>query len=360
MPPNFVVVLAPKDLRCYDTRLPNPLVGGSEVGDAKILVIGGAGYVGSHFVHYAAAEGFEVTVLDNLSTGHRDAVRARFVQADLGDRDVIFDHLSRNRHAAIFHFAASCLVGESVVNPQQYYRNNVIAAYDMLEAMRATGHDTIVFSSTCAVYGAPQTLPLREDHPKQPISPYGRTKLTIEWMLEDYHHAYGIRSAALRYFNAAGCEPDAGLGEDHNPETHLIPNVVRYALKLNPELVIFGDDYPTPDGTCIRDYVHVTDLADAHLKALERLKTDDLLKLNLGTGSGFSNLQVVDAVARVTGVDVKPAIGPRRPGDPPELVSDPAAAFSTLDWKPTRSDLEHIVAQVVRWFSDHPRGYDDR
>ncbi|MEW6114780.1 MAG: NAD-dependent epimerase/dehydratase family protein, partial [Thermodesulfobacteriota bacterium] len=199
----------------------------------RILVIGGAGYVGSHFARYALQQGLDVSIADNLSTGHRSALKgSAFFCFDLTEPGALHQHLSQNRYAAIFHFAASCLVGESVERPDLYYRNNLIAAYNMLEAMRATGHDRVIFSSTCAVYGVPQRLPLTEDHPKQPISPYGRTKLAIEWMLEDYHRAYGIRSASLRYFNAAGCEPQDGLGEDHRPETHLIPNVVRYALKL--------------------------------------------------------------------------------------------------------------------------------
>ena len=326
--------------------------------DHRILVIGGAGYVGSHFARFAALAGFDVTVIDNLSTGHPAAVKGhRFLQGDLRDRRFLAGRLAENSYDAIFHFAASCLVGESVERPAKYYENNVISAYNMLEAMRATNHDRVVFSSTCAVYGAPRKLPLREDHPTNPISPYGRTKLTIEWMLEDYYHAYGIRSARLRYFNAAGCEPQDGLGEDHEPETHLIPNVVRFALKLNKELVIFGNDYPTPDGTCIRDYIHVTDLAEAHLKVLDKLDEDPLIKLNLGTGHGYSNLQVVDAVSRVSGQKLEPHIGARRPGDPPELVADASEALRTLGWSASRSDLDKISAEVLQWFAEHPKGY---
>jgi UDP-glucose 4-epimerase len=328
--------------------------------DGKILVIGGAGYVGSHFTRFAVTQGCNVTVLDNLSKGHRSALRGMaFVQADLTDRDSILDHLSRNRYDGIFHFAASCLVGESVIDPSQYYRNNVISAYHMLEAMRATNHDRVVFSSTCAVYGEPMSLPLKEDHPRQPVSPYGRSKLTIEWMLEDYHRAYGIRSASLRYFNAAGCEPRHGLGEDHRPETHLIPNVVRYALGLDKRLVIFGNDYPTRDGTCIRDYIHVSDLAEAHLSAWQALDRMPVIRLNLGTGSGYSNLEVVSTVSRVARVTFEPEFGPRRPGDPPELVADVSEAERLLDWKASRSDLERIASEVLEWFSEHPGGYLD-
>lgn len=326
----------------------------------RILVIGGAGYVGSHFCLFAAKAGFAVTIMDNLSTGHATAVRAaEFFKADLTEAEALRDHLRGNTYDGVFHFAASCLVGESVVDPALYYRNNVIAAFNMLEALRMTGHRRVIFSSTCAVYGEPQYLPLQEDHPKNPISPYGRTKLAIEWMLEDYNRAYGIRSASLRYFNAAGCEPSEGLGEVHDPETHLIPNVVSYALKLNERLVIFGDDYPTPDGTCIRDYIHVTDLADAHVKALAKLDEEPLIRLNLGTGSGLSNLQIVNAVAKQAGTPLHPEFGPRRPGDPPELVADSSRALKMLDWRPSRSNIDRIVAEVLQWQSSHPRGYQE-
>jgi UDP-glucose 4-epimerase len=337
------------------------LQSGERVDNENILVIGGAGYVGSHFAHYALKEGYRVTVADNLSTGHRGAVRdAEFVPLDLLDGNSLQACLAEKRFHTIFHFAASCLVPESVADPSKYYRNNVVAATAMLEAMRATGHDRLVFSSTCAVYGIPQSLPIREDSPKNPSSPYGRTKLAIEWMLEDYHAAYGLRWAALRYFNAAGCEPAVGLGEDHEPETHLIPNVVRHALKPTDRLVVFGSDYPTRDGTCIRDYIHVTDLAEAHIKAMEKLDVSPQIRLNLGTGSGHSNLEVVQAVSRVARVALRPEMGPRRPGDPPELVADPSEAFRLLQWHPSRSDLDKMVQEVLTWRSEHPRGYDDR
>ena len=325
---------------------------------SKVLVIGGAGYVGSHFTLYAAQAGFHVTVIDNLTKGHRAALKGEaFVQMDLRDAVHFHDHLSRNRYEAIFHFAASALVGESMRNPAQYYENNLVAAYNMLEAMRSTGHDRVIFSSTCAVYGIPDSLPLREDHPRRPISPYGRSKLAIEWMLEDYQRAYDIRSASLRYFNAAGCEPKKGLGEDHSPETHLIPNVVKYALGLSDELVIFGDDYPTSDGTCVRDYIHVADLAEAHINAMRLLEEAPLIQLNLGTGIGFSNLQIVQAVGNATVKNIKPEIGPRRAGDPPELVADASRAHTDLNWKPSRSSLDRIVSEVVQWFSENPNGY---
>ncbi|MGC8657753.1 MAG: UDP-glucose 4-epimerase GalE [Desulfomonilaceae bacterium] len=325
---------------------------------SRVLVIGGAGYVGSHFCLFASQNGLHVTVMDNLTKGHKSALRcSEFVEADLLEYDNLLGHLSEQKYDAIFHFAANSLVGESVLDPAAYYKNNVISAYNMLEAMKATGHDKVIFSSTCAVYGYPKKLPLSEDHPKEPISPYGRTKLAIEWMLEDYHTAYGIKSARLRYFNAAGCEPDFGLGEDHRPETHLIPNVVRFALNLSNNLTIFGKDYPTKDGTCIRDYIHVMDLADAHLKACAKLDEIPLIRLNLGTGSGFTNLEVVDSVKKISGLNIQPEFGPRRPGDPSELVADASAAQRDLNWKPTRSDLDSIVGEVVKWFSLNPQGY---
>lgn len=330
------------------------------MGSQRFLVIGGAGYVGSHFTRFAVKQGHHVSVVDNLSTGHLAALRGQdFFQADLGNPGWLEDHLASRKYDAIFHFAASCLVGESVAEPALYYENNVVAAFRMLEAMRATGHRRVIFSSSCAVYGVPQSLPLSEEHPRNPISPYGRTKLVMEWMLEDYCRAYGIRSASLRYFNAAGCEPDDGLGEDHHPETHLIPNVVRRALNLSEELVIYGDDYPTRDGTCIRDYIHVTDLAQAHGAALAALEEVPVIRLNLGTGHGFSNLEVVRAVNEVVGCDLRPVMGPRRPGDPPELVADAQEAYRQLQWRPSRSDLRAMVEEVFRWFSAHPQGYGD-
>ncbi|MDQ1240493.1 MAG: UDP-glucose 4-epimerase [Thermodesulfobacteriota bacterium] len=325
---------------------------------SKLLVIGGAGYVGSHFALHAVNRGFHVTIMDNLSKGHLGAVRSqRFVHTDLMDRSGFESHLFENRYDGILHFAASCLVGESVEKPAHYYQNNVIAAFNMLEAMRATGHQKVIFSSTCAVYGVPDSLPIGENHTKQPISPYGRSKLAIEWMLEDYQAAYGIRSAALRYFNAAGCEPSHDLGEDHNPETHLIPTVVRYALGIQKKFTLFGSDYPTPDGTCIRDYIHVTDLAEAHLKALDMLDREPLIRVNLGTGIGLSNKEIVDAVGRVLGRTIHPALGPRRAGDPPELVADAREAQRILNWTPKRSHIDAVVGEVVAWFSKHPNGY---
>jgi UDP-glucose-4-epimerase GalE len=332
--------------------------GESEMAAPRLLALGGAGYVGSHFARFAAMTGARPVIFDNLSQGHLDAIEPfEFIRGDLSDGPSILRVLQENRYDGIFHFASSCLVGESVARPDLYYHNNVISAYNLLEAMRATGHDRLVFSSSCAVYGVPERVPIDEDSPKAPVSPYGRTKLTIEWMLEDYSRAYGLRNACLRYFNAAGCRPQEGLGEDHRPETHLIPNVVRYALGLAPELTIFGDDYPTVDGTCVRDYVHVWDLAEAHLAALHALDDEPCLRLNLGTGNGCSNLEVIAAVEKVLGRPLDVRFGPRRPGDPPELVANPGRAQRRLNWKPRRSGVHAIVRDVVEWFQAHPGGY---
>lgn len=327
--------------------------------DFKILVIGGAGYVGSHFCLHAQDQGIDVDILDNLSKGHRAALRcSNFHELDLGNFDNILEHFSTHSYDTVFHFAANALVGESVSNPSLYYGNNVVAAFNLLEAMRITMHHKIVFSSSCAVYGYPCTLPMNESHPRNPVSPYGRTKLAMEWMLEDYHNAYGLKSASLRYFNAAGCEHLRGLGEDHDPESHLIPNVVKAALKQAPELVIFGKDYPTPDGTCIRDYVHVTDLAQAHISAMFKLEEEEVVQLNLGTGVGLSNLQIVEAVSRACEVELNPRFAARRLGDPSELVADASKAQKMLNWKPSRSDINSIVNEVIEWFSRNPHGYE--
>lgn len=325
----------------------------------NILVIGGAGFIGSHFCKYAQESGYRVTVLDNMSTGHMEAIRGfEFQHMDIQNPFALRDFLGSNHFRCVFHFAASCLVGESVTNPSKYYGNNVVAAYNLLEAMKNTGHDRLVFSSTCAVYGVPADLPIVEGESKKPISPYGKTKLAIEWMLEDYLGAYGLRFAALRYFNAAGCEPSWGLGEDHDPETHLIPNVVKSALGLKSDLIIYGDDYPTKDGSCIRDYIHVTDLAEAHILAMEKLESFESIQVNLGTGNGVSNFEIVEAVAEIANVELNPTIGSRRLGDPPELYADPSMAQKILGWRASRSDPRKIAQDVVEWFRSRRKGYE--
>jgi UDP-glucose 4-epimerase len=255
------------------------------------------------------------------------------------------------------HFAASALVGESVQAPGKYYRNNFVHTLNLLEAMRAAGVGRLVFSSTCATYGVPERVPIREDCPQRPINPYGRSKLAIEWLLADFASAHGLGYAALRYFNAAGAAAAGDIGENHDPETHLIPLTLQVAIGRRPHLSIFGDDYPTPDGTCIRDYIHVDDLADAHVQAMARLEPGKGLCLNLGTGRGYSVKEVVAACAAVTGKPIATQIAPRRPGDPPELVADNALALQALDWRPRHVELAGIVASAWNFCRTHPRGY---
>jgi UDP-glucose 4-epimerase len=326
----------------------------------RILVTGGAGYVGSHAVKLLVARRHEVIVVDNLSAGHRAAVPSgELVVADLTDRQKIADLLRTRRIDAVMHFAALAYVGESVREPARYYQNNVVGTLALLEAMREAGVAKIVFSSTCATYGVPREVPIPEQHPQQPINPYGCTKLAIEWALDDYRAAYGLGFAALRYFNAAGAALDGSLGEDHTPETHLIPIALEVAEGKRVAIDIFGTDYPTPDGTCIRDYIHVDDLATAHLAALERLAPGDALKVNLGTGCGASVRQVIDVCRRVTGREIATRESPRRPGDPPELVACPAAALEQLGWQAEHSELETIVTTAWNWFAAHPERYAD-
>ena len=257
------------------------------------------------------------------------------------------------------HFAAFASVGESVADPAKYYQNNIVASLNLLEAMRETGVAKIVFSSTTATYGVPKRIPIREDELQLPINPYGFAKLVVERALADYAHAYGLAYAALRYFNASGASPDGDLGEDHTPETHLIPLVLAVALGQREQITVFGDDYPTPDGTCIRDYVHVDDLGAAHVLALEQLKPGRGIQLNLGTGHGHSVNDVIEACRRVTGHAIPTALGPRRPGDPPELVADATLARTTLGWMPQYMGIEDIVRTAWRWHQLHPHGYGD-
>lgn len=325
----------------------------------RILVIGGAGYVGSHTVRLLVATGHDVLVYDNLSKGHRLAVTqgAELIIGELGDRANLQRVLEENKIEAVMHFAAFALVGESVAQPAMYYQNNVTATLEMLEAMRAAGVWRIVFSSTTATYGQPEKIPIAETTPQLPINPYGFTKLVIEHALTDYAHAYGFGCAALRYFNAAGASPAGDIGEDHDPESHLIPLVLQTALGQRERIGIFGDDYPTPDGTCIRDYIHVDDLADAHLKALSLLAPGSNLQLNLGTGQGQSVRAVIEACRRVSGKDIPTTIEARRPGDPAELVADSRLAQKALNWQPKYLDIEEIVSTAWNWHVNHPRGY---
>jgi len=323
-----------------------------------VLVVGGAGYIGSHTVRLLQALDVETVVLDNLSTGHAQAVTAPLLKVDLGDRSALAQAFEQVAPRAVIHFAAKCYVGESVEDPAKYYRENVTYTWNLLEAMRAQGCNAIVFSSSCATYGDPQTVPLTEEHRQVPISPYGKTKLHMEHMMEDYARAYGLRYAALRYFNAAGASQTGDLGEHHDPETHLIPLILQVAQGKRAEILMFGDDYPTPDGTCIRDYIHVEDLADAHVRALVKLQNGTQeLRCNLGTGTGFSVKEVVEAARQVTGHAIPARVAERRPGDPPELVSGGTRAFDELGWKPQRPAIEDIVGDAWRFHTQHPNGF---
>jgi UDP-arabinose 4-epimerase len=318
-----------------------------------ILVTGGAGYIGSHACKALAMAGYEPVTYDNLSRGHREAVRwGPFVEGELADRDLLAASLRRFRIAAVMHFAAFAYVGESVAKPELYFRNNVMGSLTLLEAMVEAGVRSIVFSSTCATYGLPESLPIRESTPQRPVNPYGETKLTIERALHWFGEAHGLRHAALRYFNAAGADPDGETGEDHDPETHLLPLLLQTALGQRSHIDIYGTDYPTPDGTAIRDYIHVRDLAEAHVLALGHLaEGGESLALNLGTGEGHSVLQAIVAAERVTGRSIARREAPRRPGDPPVLVADASRARAALGWVPQRSDLDSILATAWAWHS---------
>ncbi|HJR74918.1 MAG TPA: UDP-glucose 4-epimerase GalE [Luteimonas sp.] len=317
----------------------------------KILVCGGAGYIGSHMVRRLAADGHEPVVYDNLSTGHAEAIGdAALIHADLLDAGALQQAFTAHAFDAVMHFCASSLVAESVADPYAYYANNVGGTLALLSAMRAGGADMLVFSSTAAVYGWPQAETIDEDHPTVPINPYGKSKLMAETILADAASAYGLRSVALRYFNAAGASADGRHGEAHRPETHLIPNALRAAAGTGPELTVHGDDYATPDGSCVRDFVHVSDLAKAHLLALEYLQRHSgAHTFNLGNGRGFSVLEVVAAAAQVTGRAVPYRVAGRRPGDPDRLVASGRKAERELGWRPRHVDIAAIVASAWQW-----------
>lgn len=324
----------------------------------KLLVVGGAGYIGSHTVRRLNQQGHQVLVFDNLCTGHRQAVPpGQLIVGELSQVDHLSRVLRENGIEAVLHFAAFALVGESVSDPASYYQNNVAGTLNLLAAMRSSGVSRIVFSSTTATYGTPQQLPITEQEPQNPINPYGFSKLVIERVLDDYASAYGLAYVALRYFNAAGASPVGDLGEDHTPESHLIPIILQVALGQRSNVTLFGDDYPTHDGTCIRDYIHVDDLADAHLLALNKLNPGKGLKLNLGSGAGYSVKEIVNMGRQITKHAIPTSIGPRRAGDPPELVADASRARELLDWSPRYSDLQTIVETAWRWHREHPQGY---
>ncbi len=324
-----------------------------------LLVTGGAGYIGSHTVRLLAEQGERIVVLDSLELGHREAVISpgvELVVGDLGNKAVLEDIFSRYTVEAVLHFAAYAAVGESVVDPLKYYANNVAAPVALLQVMQAHGSKRFIFSSTCATYGNPQFMPMDETHPQQPINPYGASKLMLEKALLDSEPAWGLKSVLLRYFNASGSSLDGLIGEDHTPETHLIPRAIFAALGKD-SLTVFGEDYPTPDGTCIRDYIHVLDLAEAHAAALRYLRSGgESTACNLGTGKGASVREILNLVKEVSGLEVPHKIGPRREGDPPELVAAPAKAKAVLGWEAKFKDPREVVASAWAWINGPKAG----
>lgn len=323
----------------------------------NILVTGGAGYVGSACLRHLLEQGFNAAAYDSLVQGHREAVPAgRLIEGDIADTDGLIDALKRTSADAVMHFAAATYVGESVENPEYHYRNNIGGTLSLLNAMRAAGVKRMLFSSTCATYGMNPKVPMAEDSAQDPCSPYARTKLAVEWMIRDFAHAYGLGFTLLRYFNAAGASPDGRFGEDHKPENHLIPLTLQVALGQRPRLMIFGDDYPTPDGTCIRDYVHVDDLAQAHRLAIEATQPDTADVFNIGTGTGCSVMEILKLCEEVTGRDLAREVAPRRPGDPPALVASPRKLVEQLGWRP-RYAIRETVQTAWKWHEAHPNGY---
>ena len=328
-----------------------------------ILVTGGAGYIGSHAVLALRESGYEVVILDNLIYGHRDIVetvlKVEFIEGDIADRALLNQIFKTREFAAVMHFAAYAYVGESMGQPAKYYRNNVAGTLTLLEAMCDAGIKNFVFSSTCATYGVPQQIPIPENEPKQPINPYGMSKLMVEHILDDFDRAYGLRSVRFRYFNAAGADPQGRLGEDHTPETHLIPLILLTALGKRESISIYGTDYDTPDGTCIRDFIHVTDLAQAHVLGLEYLfKGGNTEVFNLGNAQGFSIKEVIEAACTVTGCSIPVTLAERRPGDPGTLVGSGEKAKQILGWQPQYADLETILKHAWQWHQKRQEGIE--
>lgn len=329
----------------------------------KILVCGGAGYIGSHTVYELIEQGHDVVVVDNLCKGHKSAVHkdANLYIGDLRDSEFLDKVFAENKIDAVIDFAAFSLVGESCSEPLKYFDNNVYGTVRLLEAMVRAGVKKIVFSSTAATYGEPENIPILESDRTLPTNPYGETKLTVEKILKWSDAAYGIKYVALRYFNAAGAHISGEIGEDHTPETHLIPIIIQAALGQREKIAMFGDDYPTPDGTCVRDYIHVTDLADAHIKAIEKLFRDETSAIyNLGNGKGFSVKEVVEETRRVTGKEIKAVVEGRRPGDPSTLIASSEKAIKELGWKPRFNTLTQIIETAWKWHQSHPDGYNDK
>ncbi|MEJ2007473.1 MAG: UDP-glucose 4-epimerase GalE [Acidobacteriota bacterium] len=322
-----------------------------------VLVVGGAGYIGSHTAKALAASGYEPVVLDDLSSGHQWAVRwGPLVRGNMTDRRLVTDVIQRHRIGAVLLFAANAYVGESMLDPRKYFENNVINSLSFLHALMDSCVSDVVFSSSCATYGIPADLPIVEEHLQRPVNPYGESKLFVERVLHWYGRAYGLRWVSLRYFNAAGADPEGEIGEEHDPEPHLIPLVIRAGLGRHPYVEICGTDYPTPDGTAVRDYIHVTDLADAHVLALKYLlEGGKSTAINLGTGRGHSVKEVISAVERATGRRVPVRDAPRRHGDPPALVSNPEKAFELIKWRPRFSSIEMVVETTLRWYLALPR-----
>ena len=327
-----------------------------------ILVCGGAGYIGSHAVHQLIARGEEVVIVDNLQTGHRGALhpQAVFCEGDIRDAAALDRIFTERSIDAVIHFAANSLVGESMEKPLLYFNNNVYGMQVLLEAMVRHGVDKIVFSSTAAVYGEPKRVPIREDDETNPTNAYGETKLTMEKMMKWVSRASGVRYVSLRYFNAAGALPDGSIGEDHKTETHLIPLILQVPTGRRDHITVYGDDYPTPDGTCLRDYIHVVDLADAHMRALDYLRRGGESDIfNLGSGSGFSVKEMIAAAEKATGKAIAVEIGARRAGDPAQLIASSEKARTVLGWRPQFTDVEEVIGTAWRWHAAHPHGYED-
>ena len=332
----------------------------TQMTNQPVLITGGAGYIGSHTVRHLVSQGTKVVVLDNLAYGHPEAIvddGVELVIGDTGDRDLVRSLFEKHRFGAVIHFAAFAYVGESVTDPLKYYWNNTAEPIALLQVMQEFGCKAFVFSSTCATYGTPAKIPIDESNPQNPINPYGHSKLMVERILKDCDHAWGLRSACLRYFNASGCSADGLIGEDHDPETHLIPRVLMAITGEIDVLEVYGTDYPTPDGTCIRDYIHVEDLAEAHALALDHLLSGkESLRCNLGTGQGISVKEIISAAEKVTGKTVPVRYGPRREGDPPELVADPTLARDTLGWVAKHRDVLQIVGSAWAWMDGTRKG----